>query len=56
MPDSEYRYREGVHSEHCIDFGYFVFDRKDTIGRAATKEDAISIVATLNALKQARDA
>lgn len=50
MADSEYRYREGVHGEHCIDFGYFVFDRKETIGRAATKEDAVKIAAELNEL------
>ena len=44
----EYRYREGVHGEHCIDYGRFVWSRVDTIGRAATKQDAECMVAELN--------
>lgn len=47
----EYRYREGVHCEHCIDLGTYQWVRQDTVGRAATAVDAGRIVAELNTLE-----
>jgi hypothetical protein len=47
----EYRYREGVHGEHCIDYCVYEWRRVDTIGRAVTKEDALKLVSELNALQ-----
>lgn len=44
----EYRYREGGQGEHCIDYGTFKWERVDTIGRAATRDDAYRMVAELN--------
>ena len=52
MPEIEYAYRLGCHGEHCIDMGKRVFERRDTIGRAATKDDALRIVAELNTIVQ----
>lgn len=50
----EYRYREGAHGEHCVDYGVFEWVRKDVIARAATKEDAMYIVAELNTATKGR--
>lgn len=44
----EYRYREGGQGEHCIDRTTFNWGYFDTIGHAATKSDALKIVAELN--------
>lgn len=52
----EYRYREGVHGEHCVDFGEMVWQRVDTVGRAATKDDAITLVAELNTVMNGTNA
>jgi hypothetical protein len=46
--DKEYRYREGVNGEHCIDYGTYEWKMIDTVGRAATKADAITLIAELN--------
>lgn len=45
-PATTYRYREGVHGEHCID--HCIWSRFDTIGRAATQSDAEKIIKELN--------
>lgn len=50
---SEYRYREGAHGEHFVDYGRFVWQREETIGRAVSLEDAIKIVDELNSLNRA---
>ena len=50
---SEYRYREGVHGEHCVDYGVFVWERKETVGRASSREDAQRLADELNALNRA---
>ena len=44
----EYRYREGVHGEHCVDYGKYEWVRLCTIGRAVTEQDARTMVAELN--------
>lgn len=46
----EYRYREGVHGEHLIDYGQVEFVRKFTLAQATTMVDAQRIVVELNAL------
>jgi hypothetical protein len=50
MPEmkTEYRYRQGVHGEHCIDRGFWTFQRLDTIAHACTEKDARRIVEELN--------
>lgn len=51
MSDGEYRYRKGVHGEHCVDFGHVTFVRESTIARACTEEEARTLVTELNGLK-----
>jgi hypothetical protein len=46
--ETEYRYREGVHGEHCVDLCKREWTRLVTIGRAATKGDALELVKALN--------
>jgi hypothetical protein len=45
-----YKYREGANGEYCIDYGYLVFERRDTLGRTATKDEAVRLVKELNEL------
>lgn len=56
MTGKEYRYREGVHGEHCIDYGTYEWKLIDTIGRAATKQDACQMVAELNTVMDGTNA
>ena len=51
VPVTEYRYREGVHSEHCIDYGTMQFVRNGTLARVSTKEEAERLIAELMSLR-----
>jgi hypothetical protein len=46
--ETVYRYREGTHGEHCVDLCRREWTRLVTIGRAATKDDALELVKALN--------
>lgn len=48
MSNKIYRYREGVHGEHCIVVGVMEFVMHGTIGITYTKIDAERLVAELN--------
>lgn len=54
--EKEYRYRQGAHGEHCIDYGHYEWIRVDTIGRAATEQDAHQMVAELNTVMKGTNA
>lgn len=57
MSNVIYRVREGVHGEWLIDRGQMVFERMDTLGRVASKEDGHRIVNAMasNAARVARE-
>jgi uncharacterized protein (DUF1786 family) len=46
--ETVYRYREGAHGAHCVDLYRCEWTRLVTIGRAATKDDALELVKALN--------
>lgn len=43
-----YQARGGVHGEFCVDKGELVFQRQDTVARAATIDDAQAMARELN--------
>lgn len=46
----QYRYREGVHGEHCIDLCEQTWELRKAVGFAASKAEAERIIVELNGL------